>query len=72
MSGDRELSITVNGQPRRLPEGATLGELLAALSVPPEGVAVALNLEVVPRRRLEAQRLRDGDRVELVRAVGGG
>ena len=72
MSGDRELSITVNGQPRRLPEGATLGELLAALSVPAEGVAVALNLEVVPRRRLEAQPLRDGDRVELVRAVGGG
>ncbi len=72
MSGTRGLSITVNGQPRRLPEGATLGELLATLSVPTEGVAVALNLEVVPRRRLETQRLRDGDRVELVRAVGGG
>jgi len=66
------ITVLVNGAPRALPAGATLAELLAALEVPIEGVAVALNLEVVPRGALAGRALADGDRVEVVRAVGGG
>jgi sulfur carrier protein len=66
------IAITVNGDPRQVSEGTTLSELLEALGFRAEGVAVAVNLEVVPRATLADHRLRPGDRVELVRAVGGG
>lgn len=66
------MQITVNGQPHTTPEGQTLRALLGELGLPAEAVAVALNLEVVPRAALGATALRPGDRVEVVRAVGGG
>ena len=66
------MHITVNGEPRELGEGTALGELLSALNVPLEAVAVAVNLQVVPRSQLAEHALSDGDRVEVVRAVGGG
>ena len=66
------ITVQVNGEARELPAGATLATLLASLGVPVEGVAVALNLEVVPRGRLARRLLVHGDRVEVVRAVGGG
>ena len=72
MSEGDTVAVIVNGEARELPEGATLGDLLAALAVPIEGVAVAVNLEVVPRGSIARRALRRGDRIELVRAVGGG
>lgn len=66
------MNIQVNGEARQVPEGQLLGELLHALEVPIDGVAVALNLEVVPRGQLASHALSEGDRVEVVRAVGGG
>jgi sulfur carrier protein len=65
------MNLHVNGEPLRF-EGATLGELLLQLHAPPDGVAVAVNGEVVPRSERETRALRDGDRVEVIRAVGGG
>ena len=72
MSDGGAVAVTVNGEARDLPAGATLGDLLRELDVPVEGVAVAVNLEVVPRGLIARRSLRNGDRVELVRAVGGG
>jgi len=69
---DGKLSVTVNGEARQFPEGTTLGDLLESLALAVEGVAVAINLEVVPRGGIASRALRQGDRVELVRAVGGG
>ncbi|MED5370834.1 MAG: sulfur carrier protein ThiS [Myxococcota bacterium] len=66
------MQIHVNGEPRELADGTRLGQLLTALEVPLEAVAVALNLQVVPRSQLAEHPLSDGDRVEVVRAVGGG
>jgi sulfur carrier protein len=37
-----------------------------------DGTAVAVNMEVVPRRAHTATPLRAGDRIEIVQAVGGG
>lgn len=66
------MDLTVNGEDRRLPEGSTVADLLAALQAPPEGVAVAINGEVVPRGARAERRIEPGDRVEVIRAVGGG
>lgn len=64
--------IVVNGQERQVSEGTRLGELLDDLRVRVDAVAVAVNLEVVPRRSLRETALKPHDRVEVVRAVGGG
>lgn len=64
--------ITMNGEPREVPDGRTLEELLAELSVQPKGIAVELNEAVVPRSVHATTTLRDGDRVEVVSLIGGG
>ena len=66
------MQITVNGAPHQAAPGTTLAQLLAELELPVQAVAVAVNLEVVPRATHAERRLADGDAVEVVRAVGGG
>jgi sulfur carrier protein len=64
--------VTVNGEPRELPEGATVANLVERMSAPPRGVAVALDGEVVPRAQWPATSLGDGARIEVVAAIQGG
>ncbi len=66
------VKIVVNGQPRELPQPATVAELLQLLQLPLRGVAVELNLQIVPRARHAEHVLADGDRLEIVSLVGGG
>ncbi len=66
------MTVRVNGEDRELADGTTLTQLLEQLGLVVEGVAVALNLYVVPRGELGTTSLSEGDRVEIVRAVGGG
>ncbi|HJN77191.1 MAG TPA: sulfur carrier protein ThiS [Myxococcota bacterium] len=66
------MTITVNGQTREVPDDTRLDTLLEDLHVRVEAVAVAVNLIVVPRRSLRDVELKPDDRVEVVRAVGGG
>lgn len=64
--------ITVNGHSRDYPGAIALGDLLAQLGLRTDGVAVAVNLEVVPRAEIAARPLNDGDKIEIVHMVGGG
>lgn len=66
------LALTVNGEARAAPAGSTLRDLLIALGVRTDAVAVAINGEVVPRARHGERSLYQDDRVEIIRAVGGG
>lgn len=66
------MNITLNGKARELPAEAEVATLLSALGVRPEQVAVAVNGEVVRRSDWTTTVVRDGDAVEVVRAVGGG
>lgn len=70
------MKLTVNGEAtdwsEAAAEGLSVSQLLAHLGVKTEAVAVAVNLEVVPRGQHATHSLCDGDRVEVVRAVGGG
>ncbi len=70
-----DTSIVVNGEERNLSDDASLLGLLAVMGVDPEtvrGVAVAVNEEVVPRKRWHEIQLGPGDRVEVVTAKQGG
>ena len=68
------MKVVLNGEPRELDAQATVREAVRAAGAPEEGrgVAVALDGEVVPRGRWDETELRDGQRVEVVRAVQGG
>jgi sulfur carrier protein len=66
------MTIIFNGQPREVPNGTTVADLLRELNVVATRVAVEVNLEVVPRNSQAEFQLHDGDRLELVTLVGGG
>jgi len=67
------LSITVNGRPRTLPAPAfTVADLIRDLAVEGKRIAVEKNGEIVPRSRYAEVGLAEGDRIEIVGAVGGG
>ncbi|MEX0775422.1 MAG: sulfur carrier protein ThiS [Phycisphaeraceae bacterium] len=68
------LKVIVNGEPRELPDQATVGDLVSQLGLAGRAVAVAVerNRQVVPRREHEQAPLRDGDVLEVVTLVGGG
>jgi sulfur carrier protein len=66
------MKVTVNGEARELPAGATVASVVHALSAGPRGVAVAVDGEVVRRGEWEAVALSDGARVEVLGAIGGG
>lgn len=65
-------TIRLNGEPREVPPETTVAALLETLGFHPEGVAVAIDLQVIPRSEHLERVLRDGERVEVIRAVGGG
>lgn len=66
------MQINLNGEPRQLPPGATLATLLDAEGLAQRRVAVEVNGEIVPRGAHAGHPLHEGDRVEIVHALGGG
>lgn len=69
---DGTVSITVNGEHRRVAAGLTLTQLAEEIGLVPEKIAVERNLEVVPRSTLAQVTVEDGDELEIVHFVGGG
>ena len=68
------MNVVLNGQPRDLPDGATVADAVSASGMPAlaRGVAVAVDREVVPRSQWGETALADGQRVEVLEAVQGG
>jgi thiazole synthase len=67
-----QLSLTVNGEPRRASAAATLADLIRSLELDPAKVAVERNGAIVARSTLAQEPLADGDTLEIVHFVGGG
>ena len=66
------VSLTINGEARVLAAPATVASLLEAMNLAGKRVAVERNGDIVPRGLHAATALADGDRLEIVVAVGGG
>ena len=66
------IQVLVNGEERRVAEGATVSDLLRELALPPGRVAIERNLEILPRPQWAATRIQPQDRYEIVHFVGGG
>lgn len=66
------MRIRVNGDETEVAADASVRSLLVSLELDREGVAVAVDLVVVPRSQWDRRGLREGEAVEVICAVGGG
>ena len=66
------MKISVNGKPMEVEAGLSVEGLLTLLNVKREFTAVAVNRDVTRRADYGTVRLSDGDKVEIVRPMGGG
>jgi len=64
--------VYVNGESREIDPDTTISELLAELGYANQRIAIEVNAEIVPRSMHPEYALGDGDRVEVVTAIGGG
>ncbi|MBI5894103.1 MAG: sulfur carrier protein ThiS [Deltaproteobacteria bacterium] len=67
-----KVKIKVNGKDKIISDNTTVEKFLEELNIKPQGIAVELNLEIVPKSRYVETILKDGDKVEIVQMVGGG
>jgi thiamine biosynthesis protein ThiS len=66
------MRVTINGADREYPANTTVAALVAALNIEAAAVVAEVSGTVVPPEQFATTVLRDGDRVELIRFVGGG
>ncbi|MGN6703959.1 MAG: sulfur carrier protein ThiS [Burkholderiaceae bacterium] len=66
------MEIELNGALHALADGCSVQDLVASLALANKSLAVAVNREVVPRQRWAERVLQQADRVDIVKAIGGG
>jgi sulfur carrier protein len=66
------MKINVNGKPMEVEAGLTVEGLLTLLAIKRQYTAVAVNREIVRKADYDTVKLSEGDRVEIVRPMGGG
>jgi len=66
------MNVTVNGEQRELNDGITVSQLLTDLGMPLEQTVVEQNGDIVTHDKFAEVTLGEGDKVELIRFVGGG
>ena len=66
------MTLQVNGQPQALPEPATLEGLVDALDLTGKRLAIEHNGQIIPRSVWAQTLVADEDRIEIVKAIGGG
>jgi sulfur carrier protein len=66
------INVYVNGAPRQLADSCSVAMLVEELGYTARRIALERNGEIVPRSLYAAQLIADGDRLEIVAAVGGG
>ena len=66
------ITVSINGATRQLPDSTSVAALIEEMGLTGKRIALERNGEIVPRSSFAAQRLADGDKLEVVVAVGGG
>lgn len=66
------IRLTVNGETMQLYSTDNLKHLLESLHLGEKRIAVEVNREIIPQSLHQVTRIREGDKVEIVRAIGGG
>jgi sulfur carrier protein len=66
------MTVTINGEPREVPEGLTVQALIAHLGMNDGRIAIERNLGILPRAQWKETQVQANDRYEIVHFVGGG
>lgn len=66
------IQVTVNGAAHRFDEALDVAALIERFELAGKKIAIERNGEIVPRSAHRTTRLADGDRLEIVVAIGGG
>ncbi|MBI1174879.1 MAG: sulfur carrier protein ThiS [Sideroxydans sp.] len=66
------ISVSINGAARNFPQAVSVAELVQDMGLGGKRIALERNGEIVPRGQFAQQMLADGDKLEIVVAVGGG
>ncbi|MEK6808623.1 MAG: sulfur carrier protein ThiS [Nanoarchaeota archaeon] len=66
------MQIKVNGKALEINRNNNINELIGKLGIKPDGLAIALNSEVVGKDNFNKIFLKEGDKVEIIHAVQGG
>ncbi len=66
------IQIELNGEARSVSRGRSLQDLIDKLGLSGQALAVAVNRQVVTRNLWQQRELQPNDRVDIVRAIGGG
>lgn len=66
------MEITLNGETRQIPDDTTAAQLVKLLELTGKRMAMEVNQEIVPRSTYDQHVLYNGDKIEIVGAIGGG
>jgi thiamine biosynthesis protein ThiS len=66
------IDIWINGQQKKVNDNMNLQQILQDLGVPEHVVIVERNMKIVPKDRYGEVQVVEGDKLELVRLMGGG
>ncbi|MEY4210087.1 MAG: hypothetical protein RLZ92_466, partial [Pseudomonadota bacterium] len=66
------MKVQVNGDSREYGDNCTVADVIADLGLTGKRIAVELNMEILPFTEHATQTVKDGDRLEIVQAIGGG
>lgn len=66
------ITVSINGEARQLPDSISIAALIEEMGLTGKRIALERNGEIEPRSTFATQQLADGDRLEIVVAVGGG
>ncbi|MDX2506986.1 MAG: sulfur carrier protein ThiS [Gammaproteobacteria bacterium] len=66
------MEIFVNGDSRQVQEPCSVQQLLDAMGLLGQRLALEINEEIVPKSRHAEHYFKEGDKVEIVNAIGGG
>ena len=66
------ITVSINGEPRQFPQAISIAAFIEEMGLTGKRIALERNGEIAPRSTFATQQLADGDRLEIVVAVGGG
>ena len=66
------ITVSINGTARQLSDSTSVAALIEEMGMTGKRIALERNGKIVPRSLFAAQQLADGDKLEIVVAVGGG
>ena len=68
----KKIKIKINGNFKSVKDNTNLSVLLKTLKIPLKKVAIELNQEILDKKKLKKQILRNNDKIEIVHFIGGG